>query len=155
MAAVGRRGDGAVPRLGTCILHSGDKSLGDNREVSLHATLQLLPSWAPNTSAQSTCHCCTKASSDPPRAQPSGTCQCGAIHGWPGSTRTGGEGGSPLLPCAEVLLQLVPCLPPGSPRWLSRAHEDDGSGFCKLCSLVPSSRGCSSGAAFVAPSCSG
>lgn len=125
MAAVGRRGDGAVPRLGMCILHSGDKSLGDNREVSLHATLQLLPSWAPNTSAQSTCHCCTKASSDPARAQPSGTCQCGAIHGWPDSPRTGGEGGSPLLPCAEVLLQVVPCLPPGSPRWLSRAHEDD------------------------------
>lgn len=101
MAATGRRGDGAVPGLGMCILRSGDKSLGDNMEVSLHITPQQLHSRAPNTSAEGTCHCCTKAKPHP--AHLSFYQLTVKVHSWSESTRTWGRKSS-SLPCAEALL---------------------------------------------------
>lgn len=108
MAAMGRQGDGAIPGLGTCILHSGDKSLGDNMEVSLHITPQPLHSRAPNTSAKGTCPCRTKAKPHP--AHLSFYYLTVKVHSWSESTQTWGRKSS-SLPCAEVLLQMVPCLP--------------------------------------------
>lgn len=95
MAVMGHRGDGAVSRLGTHILQGGDKSQGDNTGV-LPSDLCIKHLTSLHT-----------ARPNPTHTHPAIARQCTAIHGWPENTETGGEGNTPILPCAEVLLQMV------------------------------------------------